>query len=162
MEMFNQTRKKWVLLAQWQIALASISLERYHPQQWMNYIISLRYTFNSSTVQWKEATCKWTSSKLYKPKPQNCNWQWRNCNTPCALALSEKNMHHSEWLHEIGNSCMSVLPNTHAWEQQEWNRRKNGRRTWEERSEYGKKLNRQKRKKKNPYSRPTARGQPSL
>ena len=27
--------------------------------------------------------------------------------------------YHSVWLEETGNSCTSVFPNTHAWEQQE-------------------------------------------
>ena len=35
---------------------------------------------------------------------------------------SEKRKYHSVWLQETGNSCTSVFPNTHAWEQQEWNK----------------------------------------
>ena len=32
---------------------------------------------------------------------------------------SEKRTYHSVWVSEIGDSCTSVFPNIHAWEQQE-------------------------------------------
>ena len=31
----------------------------------------------------------------------------------------EMSKYHSVWLWETGNSCTSIFPNTHAWEQQE-------------------------------------------
>ena len=36
--------------------------------------------------------------------------------------LAKKGRYHSVWLLETGNSCTSVFPNSHAWEQQEWNK----------------------------------------
>ena len=63
----------------------------------------------------------------------------------CALLItpSEKRMHHSVWLKEMGNSCTSVFPNTRAWEQQEWNKiekqTKTVRRVSLERSKAGRK-----------------------
>ena len=39
--------------------------------------------------------------------------------TITSMSLCEKMGYHWVWLQEIGNSCMSVLANTRAWEQQE-------------------------------------------
>ena len=54
----------------------------------------------------------------------------------------------------MGNSCTSVFPNTHEWEQQEQNKTKRQTKMVEERREYGKKQSWHDQKKSDGLSHP--------